>query len=122
MSPVSLITLCRRAALGRCPRCGQGGLFKGYLNLASVCPECGLPLERADSGDGPAFILIFVLGFLIVPPVLLFARHSGWPMWLHISVWSSVILAATLGMARPAKALLVGLQYRTKPEMFKERP
>lgn len=120
MSPASLTTLCRRAALGRCPRCGEGRLFEGYLNLVPACPQCGLPLERADSGDGPAFILIFVLGFLIVPPVLLFARHSSWPMWLHILVWSSVILAATLGTARPAKALLVGLQYRTKPEMFRE--
>lgn len=115
---LSLTQMMVRALLCRCPRCAHAGLFRGFLALKPACQHCGLPLQRADSGDGPAVILTFALGFLLIPPILVFALHSDWPMWLHGIVWSVVILVATLGSVRPAKALMVGLQYRTKPEMF----
>ncbi|MBP7252071.1 MAG: DUF983 domain-containing protein [Alphaproteobacteria bacterium] len=115
---LSLTQVFGRAVLCRCPRCAGAGLFKGFLALKPACTACGLPLQRADSGDGPAVILTFALGFFLIPPILVFALHSDWPMWLHSLVWSLVILGATLGSVRPAKALMVGLQYRTKPEMF----
>lgn len=115
---LSLTQVFGRAVLCRCPRCAGAGLFKGFLTLKPACTACGLPLQRADSGDGPAVILTFALGFFLIPPILVFALHSDWPMWLHGLVWSLVILGATLGSVRPAKALMVGLQYRTKPEMF----
>jgi uncharacterized protein (DUF983 family) len=95
-----------------CPRCGGGRLFAGYLTLVDRCPACGLELARADSGDGPAVFLIFILGFLVVPVALWVAMHSDWPLWVHALVWTAVILGLTLGMLRPAKAYVVGLQYR----------
>ncbi len=112
--------MMQRAFFCRCPRCARGAIFDGFLNLKLRCPDCGLPLKRADSGDGPAVLLTFVLGFVLIPPMLVFAMHSDWPMWLHSLVWSAVIIGATLGTVRPAKALMVGLQFRMKPEMFEE--
>ncbi|MEQ8165157.1 MAG: DUF983 domain-containing protein, partial [Alphaproteobacteria bacterium] len=50
----------------RCPRCGEGRLFDGYLKVAERCPVCGLELGRHDSGDGPAVFVIFILGALVV--------------------------------------------------------
>ena len=122
MSLPTFQQLCARAALCRCPRCAEGRIFRGFLDLLPACTGCNLPLAKADAGDGPAVLLTFVLGFLIVPPVLYFALHSDWPMWLHSLVWGSLILAATLGAVRPAKALMVGLQYRYKPEVFDPTP
>lgn len=113
--------LLLRALRCRCPRCAQGRIFAGFLDFKTCCAECQLPLQQADSGDGPAVILTFALGFLLVPPILIFALHSNWPMWLHTVVWSVVIMGATLGSVRPAKALMVGLQYRYKPEMFESK-
>ena len=95
-----------------CPRCGQGRLFDGYLTLVKRCEVCGLELARADSGDGPAVFLIFILGFLVVPVALWVAMRVEWPLWIHALVWTAVILGLTLGMLRPAKACVVGLQYR----------
>jgi len=114
--------LLLRAMTCRCPRCGQGALFHDFLTLKPSCAVCKLPLAQADSGDGPAVILTFVLGFLLVPPILVFALHSQWPMWLHALVWTVVILGATLGSVRPAKALMVGLQFRHRRTMFEEKP
>ncbi len=110
--------LLRRALRCRCPRCGEGALFEGFLGLKEICTGCGLELAQADSGDGPAVFLIFFLGIVAVPPILIFALHSNWPLWLHGLVWSPVILGLTLGMLRPAKALMIGLQYRHRQNSF----
>jgi uncharacterized protein (DUF983 family) len=43
------------AARSKCPRCGQGKLFDGFLKLAPRCNVCGLDFSFADTADGPAF-------------------------------------------------------------------
>ena len=46
---------------GKCPRCGRGKLFNGYLTVADRCSSCGLSYEFADGGDGAAwFVMLFV--------------------------------------------------------------
>ncbi|MGB4100473.1 MAG: DUF983 domain-containing protein [Alphaproteobacteria bacterium] len=111
-------SLFRRALICRCPRCGEGKLFKGFLDLGARCTVCGLEFSKADAGDGPAFFLIFILGILVVPPILIFSLHSSWPLWLHVLVWSPIILGLTLGMLRPAKSIMVALQYKHRQSSF----
>ena len=102
----------------RCPRCGRGPLYKGFLDIVDRCSVCGLELAGKDSGDGPAVFLIFILGFVVVPPALLIALRVDWPLWLHALIWGTVILGLTLGMLRPAKALVMALQYRHRRADF----
>jgi uncharacterized protein (DUF983 family) len=101
-----------------CPRCGKGKLYKSFLTFHERCESCGLALARNDNGDGPAVFLIFILGFALVPPSLFIAMRVNWPLWLHAFLWGTVILGATIGMLRPAKALTLALQYRHRPETF----
>ena len=54
----------------RCPQCGQGRLFDGYLTVSETCEACGTRLSEHDSGDGPAVFVIFILGALVVPLAL----------------------------------------------------
>lgn len=111
-SPVMLGLRCR------CPRCGQGQLYTGFLDVADHCTACGLDLKRADSGDGPAVFLIFLLGFLVVPIALKVAMSVDWPLWLHGIVWGAVILGLTIGLLRPAKGVLIALQYQHRRSEF----
>ncbi len=106
----------------RCPRCGEGRLFKGYLDVVDLCEVCGLELARNDSGDGPAVFLIFILGFTIVPLALMVAMRVDWPLWLHAIIWSVVILGTALGMLRPAKGMTLALQYRYRRDEFDRAP
>ncbi len=104
-----------RAGLGcRCPRCGRGRLFQGYLTVAETCEACGLDLRKADSGDGPAVFIIFILGFLVVPLALFVEAKFGPPYWVHVTLWPVVILGGALGLLRPLKGLLVALQFHHK--------
>lgn len=95
-----------------CPRCGNGRLFDGFLTLVSNCATCGLPLARFDSGDGPAVFLIFILGSLVIPLALWVSSGVSWPLWVHGLVWGIVTMGLTVGMLRPAKALVVALEFR----------
>ncbi len=96
----------------KCPRCGQGRLYAGFLTVVERCTVCGLDLKKADSGDGPAVFIIFILGFLVVPAALWVESRFEPPMWLHVAIWPPVILGASLGLLRPMKGVLIALQYR----------
>ncbi|WP_454917621.1 DUF983 domain-containing protein [Xanthobacter sediminis] len=98
--------------LGRCPRCGRGRLFKGFLNLAPRCEVCGLDYGFADSGDGPAVFVILIGGCVVVALALWVEAVYEPPLWVHAALWIPAILVVTLGLLRPFKGVMVALQYR----------
>jgi uncharacterized protein (DUF983 family) len=101
---------------GRCPRCGQGRLFKGFLALQPRCEACGLDFSFADSADGPAFFIMSIVGILVVGLALAVEFAYEPPIWLHLVIWSTLAIALSLAMARPAKGLMIALQYRHRAE------
>jgi uncharacterized protein (DUF983 family) len=96
---------------GRCPRCGKGKLFDGFLKLRPRCDVCGLDFAFADAGDGPAVFAIFIGGFVVAGLALLVEAVYQPPYWLHALLWGPLILAATLLPLRLLKGLLIALQY-----------
>jgi uncharacterized protein (DUF983 family) len=100
----------------RCPRCGKGGLFRGFLTLRPRCEACGLDYAFADSGDGPAVFIMFFAGFVVVGAALVTEVLYQPPFWVHAALWLPLILIVTLGPLRPMKGLLIALQYHHKAE------
>lgn len=100
------------ALCGRCPRCGKGRLFAGYLRIAPACKACGVGFAGHDSGDGPAVFVIFLLGIVVVGLAALMERFLAPPLWLHALVWIPVTLVGTVALLRPLKGLLIGFQFR----------
>lgn len=102
----------RAGLTGRCPRCGQGRLFRGFLDIAERCDVCGLDLSQQNSGDGPAVFIILFLGFVVVGLAFLVEIKFAPPMWVHIALWFPLILGGSVGLLRPFKATLIALQYK----------
>lgn len=101
------------AGLGcRCPRCGKGPLFAGYLTVAPACSACGLSFAGNDTGDGPAYFIMLPLCIVTAVLALLFEVKVQPPMWLHMLIWPAFIAAAVGFTLRPVKATMVALQYR----------
>src|SRR4051812_41121692 len=100
-----------RGARGRCVRCGEGKLFTGFLELAPRCERCGLDYSFVDSADGPAFFVMFISGFIVVASALTVEVLYQPPYWLHAALWLPLILITTLLPLRPAKGLMIALQY-----------
>ncbi len=100
------------ALAGRCPRCGRGRLFSGYLTLAGHCDSCGLDYSFANSADGPAVFVMFIVGAIVVAAAFFVEFTWRPPYWVHLALWVPLILLLSLGALRPLKALMVALQYR----------
>ena len=103
-----------RGLRGRCPRCGKGRLFQGFLTLRKSCESCGLDFNFADAGDGPAVFVILIGGAIVVFAALMTEVIYQPPYWVHAALWIPLILIVTLGPLRPLKGLLIALQYYHK--------
>ncbi|HEX4408035.1 MAG TPA: DUF983 domain-containing protein [Xanthobacteraceae bacterium] len=101
----------RAGLMCACPRCRQGKLFDGFLNLRPGCDHCGLDYSFADAGDGPAVFIIFFAGFIVVGAALFTEVEFHPPYWVHAVLWLPLILIVTLGPLRPMKGLMIALQY-----------
>jgi uncharacterized protein (DUF983 family) len=103
-----------RGLRGRCPRCGEGRLFQGFLALRPACEKCGLDYSFADAGDGPAVFVILFGGFVVVFAALMTEVVYQPPYWMHAVLWLPLILIVTLAPLRLIKGLLIVLQYHHK--------
>jgi uncharacterized protein (DUF983 family) len=106
-----------RAGLrGRCPRCGEGRLFRAGLTPQDKCWHCGLSYAFVDSGDGPAVFAILILGFLVLALALVAEFKFGVPVWLHVLLWGLLTPLLALFLLRALKGILIGLQYKHRAE------
>lgn len=108
--------------LGRCPRCGRGPLFSGYLSLNPACEACGLDFAFADAGDGPAFFVMTAVGFVVVAAAMWVEFTFEPPLWVHAVLWVPLVCVLSLGLVRPLKGLMVALQYQNRAEQGRLRP
>ena len=98
----------------KCPRCGKGRLYAGFLTLRPACEKCGLDYAFIDSGDGPAVFIIMIAGAIVVGAALIVEVKYQPPFWLHATLWLPLILATTLLPLRSMKSLLIALQFHHK--------
>jgi uncharacterized protein (DUF983 family) len=107
----SLSESVRAGLSSRCPRCGRGKLFGGFLTVRARCDACGLDYSFADSGDGPAVFIMFFAGFIVVAAALAIEVLYRPPFWVHAVMWVPLVLILTLAPLRPVKGLMIALQY-----------
>ena len=101
---------------GRCPHCGEGRLFEGFLKVRPRCSACGLDFSFADSADGPAVFIMLIAGFAVLGAALYVEIAYEPPIWLHLAVWLPLSIIVCLAMLRPMKGLAIALQYANKAE------
>jgi uncharacterized protein (DUF983 family) len=76
------------------------------------CKVCALDLSAQDAGDGPAVFTILFLGLIVVGLAALVEIEFSPPIWVHLLLWTPLILIGAVLMLRPLKAGLIALQYR----------
>lgn len=98
-------------AAGRCPNCGEGRLFDGFLAVAPRCAACGYDLKAADSGDGPAVFVILIGGFLVAFAALFTEVAASPPIWVHLVIFLPLAIVVCLGLLRPMKGVMLAAQF-----------
>jgi uncharacterized protein (DUF983 family) len=81
------------------------------LAVRDRCEVCGLDLRAHDSGDGPASLVVFVLGAIVVGLAFWVEFRFSPPLWVHVVLWPVVTVPLAIALMRPLKAALVALQF-----------
>ena len=95
----------------RCPACGRGALFAGYLRPVSACSGCGEALGRIRADDFPPYIAILVAGHIVVPLLLFAERNWAPPLWLQALVWPALALALVAVLLPAAKGGVIAAMW-----------
>ena len=98
---------------GKCPRCGRGKLFAGYLTVAPKCASCGLSYEFADGGDGAAWFVMLFVCVVGVGSILGVEVAYSPPFWVHALIAIPVLVILPLVLLRPVKGVLLNQQWKT---------
>jgi uncharacterized protein (DUF983 family) len=101
-----------RGAMFRCPACGEGKLFNGYLRLADECSHCHTPLGRIRADDAPPYFTILIVGHVLVPGVFLVEKIWHPEMWVHMAIWLPLFALVCMAMLRPVKGMVVAWMMR----------
>ncbi|MDP3418270.1 DUF983 domain-containing protein [Falsiroseomonas sp.] len=115
-------TVIGRGMRNRCPVCGEGKVFRGYLRVVDNCEVCQAPLGSLRADDLPPYITIFVAGHVLFPPVLWVEKAWMPPMWLHMAVWLPAFTIACILLLRPIKGGTVGWMARLGFDLPAEAP
>ena len=104
---------------GRCPDCGEGQLFNGFLKFSNGCEACGADFRDEDSGDGPTVFVIFIVGIFIIPMALAFQLITNAPTWLTLTIWIPIIILVCLFLLRLLRGVMFNLAWTNKAREFR---
>jgi uncharacterized protein (DUF983 family) len=114
-------TAIKRGFRGRCPRCGEGKLFRAFLKVADHCSVCGLDFSPHRADDLPAYLVIVIVGHIVVPTALLIETNYSPPVALQLAIYLPVTLVASLLLLQPVKGAVVGIQWALRMHGFDEK-
>jgi uncharacterized protein (DUF983 family) len=113
-------TSIKRGFRGRCPRCGEGKLFRAFLKVDNNCSVCDLDFTPHRADDLPAYLVIVIVGHIVVPTALLIETDYSPPVWLQLAIYLPVTLIASLVLLQPVKGAVVGMQWALRMHGFDE--
>jgi uncharacterized protein (DUF983 family) len=112
----------KRGFRGRCPRCGEGKLFRAFLKVDNSCSACGLDFTPHRADDLPAYLVIVIVGHLVVPTALIIETDYSPPVWLQLAIYLPITLILSLALLQPVKGAVVGLQWALRMHGFDDNP
>ena len=118
MSERSLLQAMLRGALARCPHCGIGPMFEGFLGVHDACPHCGEELHHHRADDAPPYVVMFIVGHVVIGAMLVYEMAAQPAMWLHAAIFMPMTVIMSLALLRPVKGALIALQWAKRMHGF----
>jgi uncharacterized protein (DUF983 family) len=114
-------TSLKRGFRGRCPRCGEGKIFRAFLKVADRCSACGLDFTPHRADDLPAYLVIVIVGHIVVPLALIIETNYSPPVALQLAIYLPLTLIASLLLLQPVKGAVVAVQWALRMHGFDEQ-
>jgi len=103
-----------RGLLCRCPRCGQGDLFKGLLQQVDHCAVCGERLGQVNVGLLLPLVVITIVAHVIIFVMLEMELSGRSSPLVYLLVLVPLSVIVPLVLIRPAKGWLIGFMWKWK--------
>ncbi|WP_298260076.1 DUF983 domain-containing protein [Bradyrhizobium sp.] len=110
----------KRGFRGRCPRCGEGKLFRAFLKVDNACSACGQDFTPHRADDLPAYLVIVIVGHIVVPTALMIETNYSPPVALQLAIYLPFTFFASLALLQPVKGAVVGVQWALRMHGFDE--
>jgi uncharacterized protein (DUF983 family) len=114
-------TAMKRGFRGRCPRCGEGKLFRAFLKVDDHCSVCGQDFTPHRADDLPAYLVIIIVGHIMVPLALMIETNYAPAVALQLAIYLPATLIASLLLLQPVKGTVVGVQWALRMHGFDEQ-
>lgn len=114
-------TALKRGFRGRCPRCGEGKLFRAFLKVDDHCSACGQDFTPHRADDLPAYLVIVIVGHIVVPLALMIETNYSPPVAFQLAIYLPLTLIASLALLQPVKGAVVGVQWALRMHGFDEQ-
>ncbi len=98
----------------KCPNCGKGNLFENLLKFKPNCTSCGMDFSNADSGDGPAVIVIGIAGAILVPIMLALSNLFHLKPLILLLIMFPLTIGTCIALLMPIKSVLYTMQIKNK--------
>ncbi len=95
----------------RCPHCGEGKLFVSFLGVVPACDKCGEEMHHHRADDLPAYLVVVIVGHIVLGAFMGIEATSTLSTWQHLAIWTPLTIVMALGLLRPVKGAIVGLQW-----------
>ena len=112
----SVANAVMRGFAAKCPACGTGSAFSGFLTVADECSHCGEPLHHHRADDFPAYLNILIVGHVLIGASIFFL--SIMEMWQAVVVVCALALIMCFALMRPLKGMVVGVQWALRLHGF----
>ena len=114
-------TALKRGLRGRCPRCGEGKLFRAFLKVDDHCSVCQLDFTPHRADDLPAYLVIVIVGHIVVPTILWIETDYSPSVPLQLSIYLPLTLILSLVLLQPVKGAVVAIQWALRMHGFDEQ-
>jgi uncharacterized protein (DUF983 family) len=105
-------------AKGRCPACGKGKLYHGFLKVSDQCPSCGTELSHHRADDAPPYFTMFVVGHIVIGGLLLVEKKFAPDTLTQLLIWLPVTCILSLVLLPIIKGALIGQQWALRLHGF----
>ena len=103
-----------RGLARRCPRCGEGKMFSGYLTVQHACATCGMEFEPLRSDDAPPYFTLFIVGHVMISLYVAAWRFVDAPLWVQAVFWCGLTAVMSLAMLPFIKGGVMAVIFSTK--------
>jgi uncharacterized protein (DUF983 family) len=115
-APTTWTTAFFRGFRRKCPRCGEGSMFRGYLSIAEQCVHCALPFEPLRADDAPAYFTIAIVGHIVVSGLLALETFMHPPTWVQLAIWLPSTAIMSLALLPYLKGAVMAVIYSSNAE------